>query len=69
MARRSHGSGRPEKNKGGRESWYGFWWAGPVRVKRKLGLVVQAVAGSTPVAHRSKMPSLTACDYCVLPAS
>lgn len=25
------------KGKTGRESWYGSWWAGPVRVKRKIG--------------------------------
>ncbi|MGE5235821.1 MAG: tyrosine-type recombinase/integrase [Acidobacteriota bacterium] len=39
MTRRSYGSGRlwPEKKKGGGESWYGSWWVGPVRVKRKLG--------------------------------
>jgi integrase len=39
MTRRSYGSGRlwPVKNKGGGESWYGSWWAGSVRVKKKLG--------------------------------
>ena len=37
--KRSYGSGRlfVVKHKGGGESWYGSWWAGPVRVKRKLG--------------------------------
>jgi hypothetical protein len=38
MARRSYGSGSlwPEKRKKG-EVWYASWWAGPVRVKRKIG--------------------------------
>jgi hypothetical protein len=38
MARRSYGSGRlwSVKRKKG-EVWYASWWAGPVRVKRKLG--------------------------------
>jgi integrase len=39
MTRRSYGSGRlySVKHKTGGESWYGTWWAGTVRVKRKLG--------------------------------
>jgi integrase len=38
MARRFYGSGRlwSVKRKKG-EIWYGSWWAGPVRVKRKIG--------------------------------
>ncbi len=38
-ARRSYGSGRlfVVADRGGSESWYGSWWAGGVRVKRKLG--------------------------------
>jgi integrase len=39
MARRSYGSGRlfVVADRGGGDSWYGSWWAGGVRVKRKLG--------------------------------
>ena len=39
MGRRSYGSGRlfVVADRGGGESWYGSWWAGGVRVKRKLG--------------------------------
>jgi integrase len=39
MARRSYGSGRlfVVADRGGGESWYGSWWAGRVRVKRRLG--------------------------------
>jgi len=39
MARRSYGSGRlfVVADRGGGESWCGSWWAGGVRVKRKLG--------------------------------
>ncbi len=39
MAKRSYGSGRlfVVTDRAGRESWYGSWWAGSVRVKRKLG--------------------------------
>jgi integrase len=39
MTRRSYGSGRlfAVKQNSGSESWYGSWWAGPVRVKRKIG--------------------------------
>ena len=35
----SYGSGRlfVATDKAGRESWYGSWWAGGVRVKRRLG--------------------------------
>ena len=38
--RRSYGSGRlfEVSDKAGRVSWYGSWWSGGVRVKRKLGL-------------------------------
>jgi integrase len=38
MARRSYGSGSlwAEKRKNG-EVWFGSWWAGPVRVKRRIG--------------------------------
>lgn len=40
MPKRSYGSGRlfAVKDKTGREVWYGSWWAGGRRVKRKLGL-------------------------------
>ena len=40
MAKRSYGSGRlfVRCDSGGRESWYGTWWAGGVRVKRRIGL-------------------------------
>jgi len=39
MRKRSYGSGRlfVVTDKTGRESWYGSWWAGTVRVKRKIG--------------------------------
>jgi integrase len=39
MPKRSYGSGRlyAVKDKTGREVWYGSWWAGGRRVKRKLG--------------------------------
>ena len=39
MARRAYGSGRlfAQKDTRGQESWYGMWWAGGRRVKRKLG--------------------------------
>jgi integrase len=39
MPKRSYGSGRlfAVKDKTGREAWYGSWWAGGRRVKRKLG--------------------------------
>jgi integrase len=39
MARRAYGSGRlfVQKDARGQESWYGMWWAGGRRVKRKLG--------------------------------
>jgi integrase len=38
-ARRSYGTGRlfVRADSRGRESWYGSWWAGSRRVKRKLG--------------------------------
>jgi integrase len=38
-ARRSYGTGRlwTQTDRSGRESWYASWWAGGVRVKRKLG--------------------------------
>jgi integrase len=38
--RRSYGSGRlfEVSDKAGRVSWYGSWWSGGARVKRKLGL-------------------------------
>jgi integrase len=40
MPKRSYGSGRlfAVKDKTGREVWYGSWWAGGRRVKRKLGV-------------------------------
>ncbi len=40
MAKRSYGTGRlfARVDSGGREHWYGTWWAGGVRVKRKIGL-------------------------------
>jgi integrase len=40
MGKRSYGTGRlfARVDSGGREHWYGTWWAGGVRVKRKLGL-------------------------------
>jgi integrase len=39
VERRAYGSGRlfVATDKAGRESWYGSWWAGGVRVKRRLG--------------------------------
>ena len=39
MGRRSYGSGRlfARADSGGRETWYGSWWAGEVRVKRRIG--------------------------------
>jgi integrase len=39
MAKRSYGSGRlfVVTDRAGRESWYGSWYAGGVRVKRRLG--------------------------------
>lgn len=44
MARRSKGTGGLFIRRDGRgvESWYGQWWAGDRRVKRKLGLKRQA---------------------------
>jgi integrase len=38
-ARRSYGTGRLfiRRDSGGRESWYGSWWVGSRRIKRKLG--------------------------------
>lgn len=39
MGKRSYGSGRlfARVDSGGRETWYGSWWAGEVRVKRRIG--------------------------------
>jgi hypothetical protein len=39
MAKRSYGSGRlfVVTDKAGKESWYGSWYAGGVRIKRKIG--------------------------------
>ena len=39
MGKRSYGSGRlfARADSGGRETWYGSWWAGEVRVKRRIG--------------------------------
>ena len=39
MGKRSYGTGRlfVRCDSGGRESWYGTWWAGGVRVKRRIG--------------------------------
>src|SRR3954447_18594747 len=39
MERRAYGSGRilVQTDKAGRQSWYGSWWSGGVRVKRRLG--------------------------------
>jgi integrase len=44
MSKRSYGSGRlyAVRDKTGRENWYGSWWAGGRRVKRKLGPKRQA---------------------------
>jgi len=40
MRKRSYGTGRlfVRCDSGGREVWYGTWWAGGVRVKRRIGL-------------------------------
>jgi integrase len=40
VAKRSYGTGRLYVviDRGGRASWYGSWWAGSTRVKRKIGL-------------------------------
>jgi integrase len=40
VAKRSYGTGRlyVVVDRGGRASWYGSWWVGGTRVKRKLGL-------------------------------
>src|SRR3954452_7810200 len=40
VAKRSYGTGRlyVVVDRGGRASWYGSWWAGGSRVKRKIGL-------------------------------
>jgi hypothetical protein len=40
VAKRSYGTGRLYivVDRGGRASWYGSWWAGSTRVKRKVGL-------------------------------
>ena len=40
MGKRSYGTGRlfVRCDRGGREVWYGTWWAGGVRVKRRIGL-------------------------------
>ena len=40
VAKRSYGTGRLYVviDRGGRASWYGSWWAGTTRVKRKVGL-------------------------------
>jgi integrase len=40
MGKRSYGTGRlfARCDSGGREVWYGTWWAGGVRVKRRIGL-------------------------------
>jgi hypothetical protein len=40
VSKRSYGSGRlyvRAYSNGGGEAWYGEWWAGTTRVKRKLG--------------------------------
>ena len=39
MPKRSYGSGRlySRKGKGGVETWYGSWWVGSARVKRRVG--------------------------------
>jgi integrase len=39
VAKRSYGTGRlyVVVDRGGRASWYGSWWAGGTRVKRKIG--------------------------------
>lgn len=39
MAKRSYGSGRlfARADGNGRETWYGSWWAGDTRVKRRIG--------------------------------
>jgi hypothetical protein len=46
MGTRSYGTGRlfVRCDSGGRESWYGTWWPGSVRVKRRIGL--KRAAGS-----------------------
>ncbi len=38
MGRRSYGSGRlfEVPDKAGRVSWYGSWWSGGTRVKRRI---------------------------------
>lgn len=40
VAKRSYGTGRlyVVVDRGGRASWYGSWWVGSTRVKRKVGL-------------------------------
>jgi hypothetical protein len=40
VAKRSYGTGRlyVVVDRGGRASWYGSWWVGSTRAKRKVGL-------------------------------
>ena len=54
VAKRSYGTRRlyVVVDRGGRASWYGSWWAGSTRVKRKLG--IKRTAGNADGLTRTR---------------
>ena len=54
VAKRSYGTGRlyVVVDRGARASWYGSWWAGSTRVKRKIG--VKRTAGNADGLTRTQ---------------
>lgn len=61
-ARRSRGTGRLfiQADRNGRESWYGSWWAGDRRIKKRIGLkrVSSAREGLTRVQAEAELRKL-----------
>ena len=73
MPKRSYGSGRlyAVADKAGREVWYGSWWAGGRRVKRKLGPKREPGArdGMTQVQAERELRKRIESDVVVVAAS
>lgn len=65
MAKRSYGSGRLfiKKDARGVKSWYGSWWAGGVRVKKKTGLKREpgSTKGLTRVQDERELRKASVC--------
>jgi hypothetical protein len=59
MSRRSYGSGRlfERADAAGHVSWYGSWWSGATRVKRKIA--AKRTPGTADGLTRWSSPGLT----------